>query len=303
MGSSVLNGTVNNMLKLVLPKGSLETATMQLFHDADLAVRRSSEVDYRATIDDPRVSAVRILRPQEIPTYVADGLFDVGIAGRDWIEETSSDVVSLGQMKYSKATARPVRIVLAVPADSAYESISDLPQGVRISSEYPELTNRHFTAAGIEADIRLSYGATEAKAPDIVDAVVDLTETGSALKAAGLKIIDEILTSYTEIFANSQSYADPEKRKAMEQIKTLLDGVLDARGRVLMKLNVGAAELDQVISVLPSMKAPTVNELWGGGGFAVETVVNKGDINILIPELLDLGATDVIEIPISKIVP
>jgi len=303
MGSSVLNGTVNNMLKLVLPKGSLETATMQLFHDADLTVRRSSEVDYRATIDDPRVNEVRILRPQEIPTYVADGLFDVGIAGRDWIEETSSDVVSLGQMKYSKATARPVRIVLAVPADSAYESITDLPQGVRISSEYPELTNRHFTAAGIDADIRLSYGATEAKAPDIVDAVVDLTETGSALKAAGLKIIDEILTSYTEIFANSQSYADPEKRKAMEQIKTLLDGVLDARGRVLMKLNVGAAQLDQVISVLPSMKAPTVNELWGGGGFAVETVVNKGDINILIPELLDLGATDVIEIPISKIVP
>jgi len=302
-GSPVLTGTVNNMLKLVLPKGSLETATMQLFDDADLTVRRSSEVEYRATIDDPRVDEVRILRPQEIPTYVADGLFDVGIAGRDWIEETSSDVVSLGQMRYSKATAKPVRIVLAVPVDSAYESISDLPHGVRISSEYPELTNRHFTAAGIEADIRLSYGATEAKAPDIVDAVVDLTETGRALKAAGLKIIDEILTSYTEIFANSQAYADPEKRKAMEQIKTLLDGVLDARGRVLMKLNVGAAELDQVISVLPSMKAPTVNELWGGGSFAVETVVNKSDINILIPDLLELGASDVIEIPISKIVP
>ena len=291
------------MLKLVLPKGSLETATMQLFDEADLTVRRSSEVDYRATIDDPRVDEVRILRPQEIPAYVADGLFDVGIAGRDWIEETSSDVVSLGQMKYSKATAKPVRIVLAVPTDSSYESITDLPQGVRISSEYPELTNRHFAAAGIKADVRLSYGATEAKAPDIVDAVVDLTETGSALKAAGLKIIDEILTSYTEIFANGESYADPGKRKAMEQIKTLLDGVLDARGRVLMKLNVGATELDQVISVLPSMKAPTVNELWGGGGFAVETVVNKSDINVLIPDLLELGATDVIEIPISKIVP
>lgn len=291
------------MLKLVLPKGSLETATMQLFEEADLTVRRSSEVDYRATIDDPRVDEVRILRPQEIPAYVADGLFDVGIAGRDWIEETSSDVVSLGQMKYSKATAKPVRIVLAVPTDSSYESITDLPQGVRISSEYPELTNRHFAAAGIKADVRLSYGATEAKAPDIVDAVVDLTETGSALKAAGLKIIDEILTSYTEIFANGESYADPGKRKAMEQIKTLLDGVLDARGRVLMKLNVGATELDQVISVLPSMKAPTVNELWGGGGFAVETVVNKSDINVLIPDLLELGATDVIEIPISKIVP
>ena len=291
------------MLKIVLPKGSLEKATMELFDEADLTVRRSSEVDYRATIDDPRVAEARILRPQEIPGYVADGLFDVGVAGRDWIEETSSDVVSLGQLKYSKATAKPVKIVLAVPTDSVYESITDLPQGVRVSSEYPELTNRHFAAAGIEADVRLSYGATEAKAPDIVDAVVDLTETGRALKAAGLKIIDEILTSYTEIFANTQAYADPQKRKAMEQIKTLLDGVLDARGRVLMKLNVGATELDQVISVLPSMKAPTVNELWGGGGFAVETVVNKSDINILIPELLDLGATDVIEIPISKIVP
>ena len=291
------------MLKIVLPKGSLESATMKLFDEADLTVRRSSEVDYRATIDDPRIDEVRILRPQEIPGYVADGLFDVGIAGRDWIEETRSDVVSLGQLKYSKATAKPVRIVLAVPADSAYESISDLPQGVRVSSEYPELTNHHFSAAGIEADVRLSYGATEAKAPDIVDAVVDLTETGSALKAAGLKIIDEILTSYTEIFANGEAYADAEKRKAMEQIKTLLDGVLDARGRVLMKLNVGTTDLDQVISVLPSMKAPTVNELWGGGGFAVETVVNKSDINILIPQLLDLGATDVIELPISKIVP
>ncbi|MEC7427278.1 MAG: ATP phosphoribosyltransferase [Actinomycetota bacterium] len=291
------------MLKLVLPKGSLEKATFQLFEEADLTVRRSSDVDYRATIDDPRIAEVRILRPQEIPVYVANGLFDVGIAGRDWIEETGSDVTSLGELKYSKVTAKPVKIVVAVPADSAYESIKDLPQGVRVSSEYPELTKRHFAEAGVEADVQLSYGATEAKAPEIVDAVVDLTETGSALKAAGLKIIDEILTSYTEIFANNDSHQDPDKRKAMEQIKTLLDGVLDARGRVLMKLNVGASELDAVINVLPSMKAPTVNELWGGGGFAVETVVNKNDINVLIPELLELGATDVIELPISKIVP
>jgi ATP phosphoribosyltransferase len=291
------------MLKLVLPKGSLEKATLQLFGEADLTVSRSSQVDYRATINDPRVDDVRILRPQEIPGYVAEGLFDIGIAGRDWIEETSSDVVSLGQMKYSKATARPVRIVVAVPAASNYESISELPDGVKVSSEYPELTRRHFLAAGVQADIRLSYGATEAKAPDIVDAVVDLTETGSALKAAGLKIIDEILTSYTELFANRKSYEDPIKRKAMEQIKTLLDGVLDARGRVLMKLNVARENLDGVIKVLPSMKSPTVNELWGGGGFAVETVVNKADINLLIPELLELGATDVIELPISKIVP
>ena len=291
------------MLKIVLPKGSLEKATFQLFEDADLAVRRNSEVDYRATVDDPRIADVRILRPQEIPSYVADGLFDLGIAGRDWIEETSSEVVSLGQLRYSKATAKPVKIVVAVPETSDYEKLSDLPQGVRVSSEYPELTARHFADAGIKADIRLSYGATEAKAPEIVDAVVDLTETGSALRAAGLRIIDEILTSYTELFANAEAYEDAEKRKAMEQIKTLLDGVLDARGRVLMKLNVGANELDRVINVLPSMKAPTVNELWVGNAFAVETVVNKNDINVLIPQLLELGATDVIELPISKIVP
>ena len=245
------------MLKLVLPKGSLEKATLQLFEEADLTVRRSSDVDYRATIDDPRIADVRILRPQEIPMYVADGLFDVGIAGRDWIEETSSDVVPLGELKYSKVTAEPVKIVVAVPADSEYESIADLPQGVRVSSEYPELTNRHFAAAGIEAEVMLSYGATEAKAPEIVDAVVDLTETGSALRAAGLKIIDEILTSYTEIFPNNQTYEDPEKRKAMEQIKTLLDGVLDARGRVLMKLNVcllytSPSPRDGLLSRMPS---------------------------------------------------
>ncbi|WP_419931549.1 ATP phosphoribosyltransferase [Candidatus Poriferisodalis sp.] len=291
------------MLKLVLPKGSLEEATLQLFSDADLPVRRSSAVDYRATVDDPRIDDVRILRPQEIPSYVADGLFDLGIAGRDWIEETSSDVVSLGELRYSKATSRPVRIVVAVPQDSAFASLSDLPDGVRVSSEYPELTRRFFADRGVNADVRLSYGATEAKAPDIVDAVVDLTETGRALRAAGLRIIDEILTSYTEIFTNRAAYEDPAKRRAMTQIKTLLDGVLDARGRVLVKLNVGREHLDAVVNLLPSMKAPTVNELWGGEAYAVETVVPKNQINVLIPELLERGATDIIEMPISKIVP
>ncbi|HCB34803.1 MAG TPA: ATP phosphoribosyltransferase [Acidimicrobiaceae bacterium] len=291
------------MLRLVLPKGSLEQATMQLFAEAGLTVRRSSAVAYRATIDDPRVADVRILRPQEIPGYVAEGLFDVGIAGRDWIEETSSDVVSLGELRYSKSTSQPVRIVVAVPDDSPYQSLSDLPAGVRVSSEYPRLTQRHFAERGVEADVRLSYGATEAKAPDIVDAVVDLTETGRALHAAGLRIIDEMLVSYTEIFANAESHADPEKRRAMTQLKTLLDGVLDARGRVLMKLNVSHEDLATVIEMLPSMKAPTVNELWGGNSYAVETVVSKSDVNVLIPRLRELGATDIIELPISKIVP
>ena len=180
------------MLRLVLPKGSLERATMQLFEDADLAVNRASDVAYRATIADPRITEVRILRPQEIPVYVADGLFDLGITGRDCIEERGSEVVSLGELAYSKATANPARVVLAVGADSPAHTLAELaatvadrPGRLRVSTEYPELTRRALEAHGIEADIALSYGATEAKVPDIADAVVDMTETGSALRAAG----------------------------------------------------------------------------------------------------------------------
>ena len=271
------------MLQLVLPKGSLEKSTLQLFSDADLPIQRSSSVDYKGSIDDPRISAVRILRPQEIARYVADGLFDLGITGRDWIEETRSEVQSLGELHYSKNTARPVNIVVAVPEGSPWEKIQDLPQGVKVSTEYPELTKSFFSENGIEAQIQLSYGATEAKAPEIVDAVVDITETGRALRAAGLKVIGTVLTSYTELIANPSSYADPEKRKSMEQIQTLLQGVLEARGKVMVKMNVQKNDLDQVIGILPSMKAPTVNELFGGQGYAIETVVPKEQINILIP--------------------
>jgi ATP phosphoribosyltransferase len=291
------------MLKLVLPKGSLEKSTLELFEAADLPVRRSSDVAYKASVADPRIDDVRILRPQEIPVYIADGLFDIGITGRDWVEETGSEVVSLGELQYSKATSLPIRVVLAVGGDAPYQSVADLPQGVRVSTEYPELTRRFFTDAGIEAQIALSYGATEAKVPDIVDAVVEITETGRALRAAGLRIIDTLLTSYTELIANPAAAADAGKRHAMGQIYTLLQGVLEARGKVLVKLNVGSDALDDVIEILPAMKAPTVNELFRGAGYAVETVVPRSEINILIPALRDLGATDIVEMPISKIVP
>lgn len=295
--------SVEAMLKIVLPKGSLEKATLELFEAADLTVRRSSAVQYSASIRDPRVDNVRILRPQEIPVYVSEGLFDLGITGRDWIEETASDVVSLGQLKYSKATSDPVRLVVAVPDKSPIQAVSDLENGVRVSSEYPELTKRFFAEKGIEADVRLSYGATEAKVPDIVDVAVDLTETGRALRAAGLRIIDTIITSYTEVVANPASYADPAKKHAMSQLMTLLQGALEARTQVLVKLNVGdGVALDKVIGLLPSMKAPTVNELHGGAGYAVETVVPKSEINVLIPDLRDAGATDIIELPLAKIV-
>ncbi len=297
------------MLRLVLPKGSLERATMTLFEDADLAVNRASDVAYRATIADPRIAEVRILRPQEIPVYVADGLFDLGITGRDWVEERGSEVVSLGELAYSKNTSNPARVVLAVGADSPVSTLAELAataEGrsgrLRVSTEYPELTRRGLAAHGIVADLALSYGATEAKVPDIADAVVDMTETGSALRAAGLKVIETLLVSHTELIANPAAAADPSKRHAMEQILTLLQGTLEARGKVLVKLNVAAENLDSVSAVLPSMRAPTISELSGGGAFALEAVVAKADINILIPALRDQGATDILEIPLSKIV-
>jgi ATP phosphoribosyltransferase len=195
-----------------------------------------------------------------------------------------------------------VQIVLAVPNDSKIDTVEDLKPGTRVSTEFPELTRRFFEGRNLDVDVQLSYGATEAKVPDIVDAIVELTETGSSLRAAGMKIVETILTSHTELVANNESYAVPEKRHAMEQIATLLLGTLEARGRVLVKLNVGEDNLDAVIEILPSMKSPTVSKLFGGTAYAVETVVAKADINTLIPALKDHGATDIIELPISKIV-
>ena len=289
------------MLKIVLPKGSLETATLALFDAADLTVVRSSSVEYKASIDDPRVESVRILRPQEIASYVQEGLFDLGITGRDWIEETSSDVVSLGELRYSKATSQPVRVVVAVADSSPAQSAKDLKDGVRVTTEYPEMTRRYFAERGIKADIRLSYGASEAKIPDIADCVVDITETGRALRASGLRIIDTVLTSYTELIANKDSYADPVKRHAMEQLMTLLTGTLEARDKVLLKLNVAETSLDAVLALLPAAKSPTVSRL-ASGDVAVESVVPKRGINTLIPDLIDAGASDLLEIPISKII-
>ena len=290
------------MLRLVLPKGSLEAQTLALFEDADLTVVRASDVDYRATIDDPRVDDVRILRPQEIPRYVAQGLFDLGITGRDWIEETGSDVVTISELHYSKATARPIRMVLAVGADAPWRAVEELPEGVRVHTEYPELTRRFLEKHGVRAEISLSYGATEAKIPEIADAVVEITETGRALRAAGLRVLDTILVSYTELIANPVAYADADKRKAMEQLRTLLTGALEARGRVLVKLNVDGANLQAVIDLLPALRSPTVSKLHGEDAYAVETVVAKHQINTLIPALKDNGATGILELPIAKIV-
>lgn len=290
------------MLKLVIPKGSLETATLQLFEDADLELHRASSRDYFARIDDPRIEEVAILRPQEIPRYIEEGFFDLGITGRDWIEETGATVTSLTELHYSKRTSNPIRVVLAVPQESAWESLDDVPDGIRVSTELPELTRRFFEARGKKVEVFLSYGATEAKVGNIVDACVDVTETGSTLRKNGLKIIGELLVSRTELIANPRAAEDPEKRAAMDDIRTLLLGAIDARGRVLLKLNVAEEDLEGVLDLLPSLKSPTINQLARGSGFAVETVVDTDGVNLLIPELKQRGASGILEIPITKIV-
>jgi len=291
------------MLKLVIPKGSLEAQTLRLFEDADLRVRRGSDRDYHGTIEDDRVERVSILRPQEIPMYVQDGLFDLGITGQDWIAETAADLEVLTTLTYAKTgTGHGTKVVLAVPNEHPANSAAEIPPGTRISTEFVELTKRHFASLGIDVKVSWSFGATEAKVPEIVDAIVDVTETGSTLRAHGMKIIETLLTSDPVLVANRDAAADPVRRAAMDDLVTLLRGALEAEGRVLIKLNVSAEHRDAVLAVVPSMKSPTVSPLTDGG-FAIETVVDKRGVNRLIPDLKAAGATDILELPISKIVP
>ncbi|HYG71423.1 MAG TPA: ATP phosphoribosyltransferase [Actinomycetota bacterium] len=291
------------MLRLVLPKGSLEQQTLRLFEDADLRVRRGSDRDYHGSIDDDRIERVSLLRPQEIPVYLQDGLFDLGITGQDWIAETEADVEVLTPLSYAKSgTGHGTKVVLAVPADHVANAAREMPPGSRISTEFERLTKRYFDHLGIDVHVVWSFGATEAKVPEIVDAIVDITETGSTLRAHGMKIIETLMTSEPVLVANREAAADPAKRRAMDDVVTLLLGALRAEGRVLIKLNVAEADLAGVLEVVPSMKSPTVSKLQEGG-FAIETVVEKSGVNRLIPMLKERGATDILEMPISKIVP
>ncbi|HEX9376951.1 MAG TPA: ATP phosphoribosyltransferase [Actinomycetota bacterium] len=291
------------MLKFVIPKGSLEEQTLLLLERADLRVRRGSSRDYHGRIEDERIERVSLLRPQEIPRLVEDGFFDLGITGRDWVVETGADVEVLARLEYAKSGAGVVKVVLAVPQSHPADKGAEMPPGSRISTEYPNLTKRHFEELGIPVKVLTSYGATEAKVPDIVDAIVDVTETGSTLRAHGMKIIDTLLESEVLLIAGREAAADPERRRAMDDITTLIMGALRAEGRVLIKLNVAAAQLESVLGVLPAMKSPTVSPLAGEGAYAIETVVEKAYVNTLIPLLKAHGASDILELPISKIVP
>ena len=250
------------MLTIALPKGSLEEQTMLLFSQADLEVKKSSR-EYNPTISDPRIGKVKILRPQEIPVFVQDGDFDLGISGFDWVTETGADVIEVADMPYAKTGTGVVSMVLAVPDHSEVQSARDIAPGSRITTEFPNVTRRYFEELGIPVEVYFSYGATEAKVPDMMDALVDLTETGSTLRRNGLKIVDTVLTSTTRLLANKDAWADPIKRREIEEIRTLLLGVIEARGRVLLSMNVPEDRLPEVIAALPAMKHPTVSKLYG----------------------------------------
>ena len=291
------------MISLVLPKGSLEAATFRLFEDADLPVVRASDRDYGATIADPRISKVKILRPQEIARAVEQGYFDLGITGLDWIREPEADVHEVMDLgPGGREIGGVVRIVVAVPQSSPIDEAAKLPGGSRISTELPNLTRAYFDSLGVPVEVSISYGATEAKIPELADAIVDSTETGSSLRRAGLKVIGVILESSTKLIANPLAWADETKRREIDDVTTLLRGALTARGKVLLKLNVHESKMKAVIEVLPGMKSPTVSHLYGTDYFAVEAVAIRAGINLLIPELKKRGAEDILEIPITKIV-
>jgi ATP phosphoribosyltransferase len=286
-------------VRFAIPKGSLQEATLKLMAQAGFSVRASSR-SYVPYIDDPELSA-RLVRAQEIPRYVAQGVFDIGITGHDWVLETQADVAEVLELRYSKASTNPSRWVLAVPESSSIRGAADL-QGKRIATELVGVTRRYLEEHGVEAEVEFSWGATEVKVPDLVDAIVELTETGSSLAAHKLRIVDTILVTTTRLIANRTSLEDPAKRQKIENLGLLLEGALVAQDMVGLKLNVAEADLETVLAVLPAMKDPTVNHLRHQGWYAVETVLREKEVRELIPELKRAGARDIIEYPLNKVI-
>ena len=287
-------------LILGLPKGSLQDATFNMMKKAGFNVTVGTR-SYTPAIDDPGISC-RLIRPQEISRYVELGLLDAGITGYDWICENGSDVVEVSEMCYSKATSRPVHWVLAVPENSPVKTVKDL-QGKRIATEAVGLTRRYLEKHGVTAEIEFSWGATEVKAPELVDAIVELTETGSSLHANNLRVVDTILTSTTRLIANKAAWAEKVKRAKIEQLALLLNGAIAAENRVLLKLNVLSENRAAVLALLPSLQSPTVMPLGDPAWSAVETVVEESAVRDLVPLLRQAGAKGIIELPLNKLIP
>jgi len=290
------------MAKLVigLPKGSLQKSTFDIFKKAGFTIKSGSR-SYFPSVDDEELD-IRLVRAQEMSRYVEQGMLDVGLTGLDWIEENGSDVVEVQDLVYAKQGLRPVRWVLAVPNDSPIQSVKDL-EGKRIATEGVGITQKYLDANGVKADVEFSWGATEVKVPELVDAIVDITETGSSLRANNLRIVDTLLESYTKMIANKEAWSDDWKRSKIESISLLLKSALAAESKVLLKMNVFENNLDSVLELLPALHAPTVNPLSQDGWISVETVVEESVVREIIPTLKEAGAEGIIEISLNKVVP
>ena len=286
-------------LVLGLPKGSLQDATFAMMQKAGFKVQVGSR-SYVPSVDDPEIDA-RLIRAQEISRYVELGMLDAGITGFDWIQENGSDVHEVADLVYAKQGMRPVRWVVAVHNDSPIKSVKDL-QGKRIATEAVGLTKRFLAKHGVKAEVEFSWGATEVKVPSLVDAIVELTETGSSLRANNLRIVDEVLQSTTKLIANKKAWKDAWKRRKIEQIALLLQGALAAETRVLLKMNAPEGKVDAVSKILPALHAPTVNQLSSKGWVAIESVVEEKVVRQIIPELKRAGAEGIIELPLNKVI-
>jgi len=289
-----------NVLKLGLPKGSLQESTFALFKKAGYNVSASSR-SYFPSIDDPEIEVV-LMRAQEIPRYVSEGVLDAGLSGLDWITENEADVVEVADLAYSKQTTNPIRVVLAVAEDSGIKTVKDL-EGKRIATELVLLTSKYLEKNGVTASVEFSYGATEVKVPNLVDAIVDITETGSSLRANKLTVIDTILVSTTRLHANRKSWEDPFIREKLQNLSVLLQGALRADAKVGLKMNLPQDKLDNILAILPAMKHPTVSQLINSDWVALEAVLDEKQVRDLIPALLAGGAQDIIEYPLNKVIP
>lgn len=290
----------SNILKVGLPKGSLFEPTLDLFEKAGYHIR-GAERSYRPTVDDPELQ-VRLIRAQEIGRYVEHGFLDCGITGMDWIAENGADVEVICDLRYSKATSNPTRWVLVVPNDSPIKSVHDL-EGKTIAAEAIGIVERYLEKHGVKATVEFSWGATEVKVPELVDAIVDITETGSSLRANNLRIVDVLMESYPQFVAKREAWADPWKRNKIERLAVLLQGALMARDMVGLKMNLPEAGLAGVLEALPSLRQPTVSKLTVEGWVAVETVLSELQVREMIPQLKALGAEGIIEYPLNKVIP
>jgi len=289
-----------NKLRLGIPKGSLQESTIELFKRAGWNIRLPDR-SYFPSIDDDEISCY-LIRAQEISRYVETAVLDLGLTGKDWILENNSDVLVLEELVYSKTSRRPARWVLAVPEDSPVKRLEDL-DGKRVATELVNFTRRIFASRGVRVEVEFSWGATEAKVLEgLADAVVEVTETGTTLRANGLRIVEELLTTVPQLIANKEAWDDPWKRRKMEQIRLLLRGALDAYKKVGLKMNVSEEDIPNVVAVLPSLKAPTISKLYGQDWFAIETVVDADVVRELIPKLQEAGAQGIIEYSLNKVI-